>query len=178
MAYEEDTPQYEVDWEAGNPFYGMLKGESPRGAVLVVAAFADEVLEAMIRTKFSHAANVAERLLGQERSLNSFSAKIDLAYCLQLISASDYADLHIVRDIRNKFAHRHTKADFDVDWVRDKLANMKASWIREQLPIQPKLSAEKFIVTATILLAQIAGKAAIQLREAQSGASHEPGVGD
>lgn len=46
-----------------------------------------------------------DRLFRKSGPLSSFSAKIDLARLLAMTSSAIHSDLHILRDIRNEFAH-------------------------------------------------------------------------
>jgi len=51
--------------------------------------------------------------LGVNRPLGTFGARIDISYCLGLISKEELQDLQIIQDIRNKFAHRLHDISFD-----------------------------------------------------------------
>ena len=101
-----------------------LKAETDRGVVLVVAAFLDEQLEMLLTRHFIDDAKVARELLSNNGPLATFSSRIKLAYCLDLMHPEQYSDLQIIRKIRNEFAHSHTPADFSSDRVRDLCANL------------------------------------------------------
>jgi hypothetical protein len=45
--------------------------------------------------------------------LSTFSAKIDMAYALEIISDESRVELHKMRNIRNKFAHARKLLSFD-----------------------------------------------------------------
>jgi DNA-binding MltR family transcriptional regulator len=45
--------------------------------------------------------------------LSTFSAKIDLAFALKIIDQESKTDFHIIREIRNKFAHAPRMAHFE-----------------------------------------------------------------
>lgn len=51
--------------------------------------------------------------------LNNFATRINLAYCLGLISPDEYADLHTMREIRNYFAHGKEGSSFNDKYVTD-----------------------------------------------------------
>ena len=52
-------------------------------------------------------------------TLNNFATRINLAYCLGLISPDEYADLHTMREIRNYFAHGKRGCTFDDKYAAD-----------------------------------------------------------
>src|SRR5690606_17733970 len=61
---------------------------------------------------------------GTNAPLGSLSAKTLGAYCLGLISEDEFADIEIIRDVRNKFAHRLLEATFDDQSIKDKCKNL------------------------------------------------------
>ncbi|MCF3628642.1 MltR family transcriptional regulator [Thalassospiraceae bacterium LMO-SO8] len=63
-----------------------------------------------------------EKLFTGYGPLGSFSAKIDIAYALGAIPAWLQRDLHIVRDIRNEFAHSKEWMHFDHEEIKKLLA--------------------------------------------------------
>ncbi len=93
-----------------------LDAESDRGAAMLSAAYVDSWLEKAIKsrlcdTKVKKDETLFDRLFKSGNApIQSFSAKIDLAYSLKMIGLHSYTDLHIIRDIRNDFAHY---LDFD-----------------------------------------------------------------
>lgn len=44
---------------------------------------------------------------------SDFNRRIELTYCMGLISYDEWADLHLIRKVRNHFAHRPEGATFD-----------------------------------------------------------------
>ena len=63
---------------------------------------------------------------GNAGPLATFSAKIDLACLLNMVSDAIRSDLHAIREIRNEFAHQiahkleHTRLAFTAQHIRDK----------------------------------------------------------
>jgi DNA-binding MltR family transcriptional regulator len=106
--------------------YNDLDKESDRGAALLGAAFLDESLEAMLRMFFVDDSSLADELLGTDRPLGSFSARIRTAYAIGLLGREMYADLETVRSIRNDFAHDHRGLSFDNQSLADRARNLKA----------------------------------------------------
>jgi hypothetical protein len=88
-------------------FIEELKAQTDRGAVLIAAAVLDELLEMTISARLievggdRHAA-----LFGRGKPIDSFSAKIELGFRLGLYQNPARVQFEMIRDIRNKFAHR------------------------------------------------------------------------
>lgn len=98
-------------------FRRALSAETDRGAALYAAAFLDARLEALLRCFFVEREKVADDLLTGTGGLSTFSARIDLAILLGLASHSTWRDLHLIRRIRNDFAHHPEAIDFSHDPV-------------------------------------------------------------
>lgn len=103
-----------------------IEGQTDRGAAIVGAAWVEEAMSVAIES-FLHSDKKAwQRLFGGNGPLATLSAKIDLSRLLGLISETIRSDLHIIRDIRNEFAHQiahkteHTKLAFCSKHIADK----------------------------------------------------------
>jgi DNA-binding MltR family transcriptional regulator len=111
-------------------YFRSLFKESDRGAVLISATRLEEKLEllhrAYITQKVADPKKVLEELFRPYAPLSSFSAKIQLAYAYGLIDADDYADLSIIRRIRNDAAHTSVEFSFEPQEVCQKIAHLKA----------------------------------------------------
>jgi DNA-binding MltR family transcriptional regulator len=92
-----------------------LNAETDRGCALMAAAYLDAELESLLRVHFVQNKTVADDLLGQNRPLGTFSSRIDLAYALGLIPTTSFRDLHLIRKIRNDFAHKAAPLSFEYD---------------------------------------------------------------
>jgi DNA-binding MltR family transcriptional regulator len=57
--------------------------------------------------------------------LATFSAKIELTYCLGLISSDEYNNIKIVKSIRNDFAHRLSNLSFGIPPTQDRCSSLK-----------------------------------------------------
>jgi len=71
--------------------------------------------------------NKAEQIFGSHRPLYHLSPKIDIAYAFEVIDEDLYSDLRIIKDIRNKFAHREGPTDFRTPKVMELVRGFK-SW--------------------------------------------------
>ncbi len=121
--------------------------ESDRACVVLAASLLDSALETILRTRLTPVANSNDTLLdGAYSPLGTFSAKIDITYRIGLISGRFARDLHIVRRIRNDFAHNVISCSFDDSIIRNRtleLARSAEQWIsksdyRKAFPVGPK----------------------------------------
>lgn len=79
--------------------------ESDRAAVILGAARMDVALYDLLTARLLPSPTSTDELFDGEAPLGSFSAKINMAYRLGLIEAAFARALHILRKIRNAFAH-------------------------------------------------------------------------
>jgi DNA-binding MltR family transcriptional regulator len=82
-----------------------IENQTDRGAAIVGAAWVEEELHAAIESFLEKDKAAWDRLFRKSGPLSSFSAKIDLARLLGMVSNVVASDLHILREIRNEFAH-------------------------------------------------------------------------
>ena len=99
-------------------FRVALKEESDRGCALIVASYIDVSLEALLNAAFTGSRKIKEGLLGTARPIGTFSARIDIGYCVGLLPERVYRDLHLIRKIRNEFAHAPVATTFQTPEVK------------------------------------------------------------
>ena len=103
-----------------------LETQSDRGAVIIAAAWLDDMLLHLLKSTLKDHKASWTKLFGTGGPLESFSNRIDLATLLGIISTEVRSDLHIIREIRNEFAHqvahrkRHDALTLDSDHIADK----------------------------------------------------------
>jgi hypothetical protein len=78
---------------------------SELSTVLVSTAFLDGGLQHLLFMKMNLSEEEANRIFGRKGCLRDFYAKIEKAYAFELIDGDVRQDLHVIRDIRNEFAH-------------------------------------------------------------------------
>lgn len=125
-----------------------LQKETDRGAALLGAAFLDDVLDVMLRAAFVADNEAVNRILGAGRPLESFGARAHLAYCLGLVAPDVYADINLIREIRNDFAHRHP-TNFDHPEILAKCRKLKC--VDVMLPDDSCGCRERFIVDVVLI---------------------------
>jgi hypothetical protein len=113
-------------WDA--KFREDLAHESDRAIAIVGAAQLEQALEALLRNHLVPCGTQDDPLFdGPYAPLANLSSKIDLAHRLGLISARWCRDLHLIRKIRNAFAHNVSGCTFDDSSVRSRVLELVRS---------------------------------------------------
>jgi len=109
-----------------NKFMNEFNKESDRAAVIISAAMLDTALETLVKKKLVKVSKSEENLIGEPYApISSFAAKINLAYRMGLISANLCHGLHVIRDIRNDFAHNIEECSFQKQGVRARVTKLQ-----------------------------------------------------
>ena len=110
-------------------FLTELNRESDRGLALVGAVLIDEKLAETLKAFFRDGAP-SKRLVDEPNSpLGTFSARTDACHALGLIDDFEFAEINLVRKIRNKFAHARHGLSF-----KDPVIRGLCSSLRSELP--------------------------------------------
>jgi hypothetical protein len=117
------TPRPKTADEWLEAVHREFQRESDRAAAIVSCAILDEGLKALLRKRLVAPEKPNHSLIdGPNPYLDSFSARIDASFQLGLISQYLARDLHLIRKIRNEFAHQPQECTFETsrvgDWVR------------------------------------------------------------
>ncbi len=105
----------------------QLEKESERGTVIVSAALMDEALAELIKAKLVPSPRKDkddELFVGSYAPLGSFSARIDFAYRLGIIASSTRSSLHLLRRLRNDFAHSSLHMSFQTNSVKSRIREL------------------------------------------------------
>ena len=102
-----------------------MEGQTDRGVAIVGAAWVEEGLFAAIESFLHSGTQPWKRLFDISGPMSTLSAKTDLARLLGMISKVIWSDLHIIRDIRNEFAHTPQAIDFETDEISKEVENLK-----------------------------------------------------
>lgn len=103
MAKKNNQPPF--DWNSFTAFVDEFKEESDRAAVILGAAKLDSLLGQILDRRLLPSLGSTDELLEGDSPLSTFSARINTCYRLGLITADFAKALHLVRRIRNSFAH-------------------------------------------------------------------------
>jgi DNA-binding MltR family transcriptional regulator len=123
MSHQKETSAKLKDHEG---FREELKNESDRAVAIVGAAFLDEHLRDVIGYFLIDDKRAIEGLFRVNGVLGSFGGKIEMAYCLGLLSKRDYHDLKVIQKIRNRFAHELHGLSFASEQIVEQCKLFKA----------------------------------------------------
>jgi hypothetical protein len=97
-----------------------MEAAADRPAAIVIASLVESRLTSAIQAAMVNLPELRASFFRADGPLGNFGTKIDLARLAGLLSEDAHNDLHIVRKIRNEFAHRLVPTSFDKnDRVRD-----------------------------------------------------------
>ena len=99
-----------------------LEQHSHAAHAVLVASILESRLATLLSMYMPNLSNrLREKLFNGYGPLSSFSAKIDVAYALDLIPESLRRDLHVIREIRNEFAHSTVSIHFGSEPIKTML---------------------------------------------------------
>lgn len=101
-------------------FLKEFQNESDRAAVVLGAAYVDAMLLEALERVLPHKRGGRDRLLAADGPLGALGARITLVERLGLIDRTLADALRLLKDIRNPFAHLHTKASLADGPLADK----------------------------------------------------------
>lgn len=99
-------------------FRNSILEETDRGAVLMSAAFLDDKLKELIQKRLVHDTKVGRRAFEFNGPLGTFASRIDFAYLLGILPKNAWKDLHLIRKIRNEFAHSAAPLTYENEKVK------------------------------------------------------------
>lgn len=100
--------------------------ESDRGAALLFAAVIDNELGDLLRRSMVEH-KVSDELFDQRGPLSAFAARIDICLALGLIDEAMHKQLHLIRKVRNHFAHHPVDMTFEDPLLAIPIKNMHGS---------------------------------------------------
>jgi len=106
-------------------FFAFYSNEPDRSAAILVPAKLDSQLLLCLQRKLLPPKKENEDpLLRSDRALGTFSSRIEMCYRLGIIDADFTAALHLVRKIRNEFAHGFDAQGFTTPQHKDRLIEL------------------------------------------------------
>ena len=139
MKYDRNSPEARQRMMA---LVEEMAQQTDRGAAIIATAWVEEAISAAIESFLQSETKAWQRLFDGNGPLATLSAKIDLARLLGLTTETIRSDLHIIRDIRNEFAHQiahkteHTKLTFSSNHIRDKCMALRC--VAHEKPSEPR----------------------------------------
>jgi DNA-binding MltR family transcriptional regulator len=126
LAMRDDLPQIDLG-EA----LRQLSENAEAGTALVTVAAIDKWLQELLLARMQKISNtVASRIFGSIGPLYEVAPKADMAYAFGLIDEATLANLRVLRDIRNEFAHTTEQIHFSTD-VISSLCKKFSSWTQD-----------------------------------------------
>jgi len=102
-----------------------LKTDGARGAVALGSALIEDVLQACIMLSMvTLTSSEIDELFSGQSPIASFSARVRVAYALNIFGRKTRSDLNTVREIRNAVVHAKKSFTFDTQAVKDAVNNM------------------------------------------------------
>jgi DNA-binding MltR family transcriptional regulator len=108
-----------------NEFLEPFQRETDRAAALLAAAMLDDKLLEILESFFAKSDSSKKLLRGPGAPLGTFAARIEAAHALGFLDDAEYGEIHIIRKIRNRFAHGWRSLTFASDSVRDPVRNLR-----------------------------------------------------
>lgn len=112
------TKKFQEVWQ-------ILKKESVRGSVIIASAIIEDLLEELLKKRLLLCDEDNDLLFsGANAPIGNMASKIELSYRIGCISPKLRKSLHILRKLRNDFAHLSHEIDFDTPSVKDRTRNL------------------------------------------------------
>lgn len=135
-------------------FLSVLSKEVDRGAALTAAAFAEEMLDNILRSFLADVPETKELTTGFAAPIGTLAAKAKLAYALGLLDDELYKSINTVRKIRNEFAHQWKPMSFDMQSIHDLVSALPSHPILNSLP-SPTNTRETFDASISAVLLEL-----------------------
>lgn len=139
-------------FEQLNTLSVRLHGLNEQGLVLTLAAFADDSLRELLLSYMFDNAATKKLVSGYDAPLGTFSAKINAAFSLGLITPGQYSDLDHTRKIRNIFSHTWHEVSFETPDVKKHILALSYSNLHLE---PPKTLREKLETSTSSLLLEL-----------------------
>ncbi len=107
-----------------NAFADEFERESDRAAVILVCAKLDELLHLALTRKLLPCPTAQDDFLRTDGPIGTFASRITLAHRLGLIDDNFAHTLHLIRKIRNEFAHASAGAQLGSGSHADRIRSL------------------------------------------------------
>lgn len=135
---------------------------SDRAAVILSAAMLDDLLRDVLVARLVPNTSASDPLFdGANAPLSTFSSRIDACYRLGLISAKLARDLHLIRTLRNDFAHNIKGCTFTEFAAKNRVEELMRShgffdrspkWAKKQ---GERSTRDEFLTTAQMIIIEL-----------------------
>lgn len=143
-----------------------FKAESDRAAVILGAAKLDMMLFQILQARLVPCATGKDELLEGDNPLGIFSARINMAFRLGIITAEFARALHLIRRIRNSYAHEFSGVSLSSGAHRDRVRELVLPfvshrgflWILKRFFGNNRSPATEFRAAVAMLCLRLEGK--------------------
>lgn len=119
--------QYQVQWYGR--YMDLFNQESDRACVILTVSIIDELLTSILKMKLVDQHSSNDTLFdGANAPFSNFNSKIDISYRLGVLSSRLCRDIHLIRRIRNEFAHNIEGCDFKDSRVQNRVGELTKSF--------------------------------------------------
>jgi DNA-binding MltR family transcriptional regulator len=138
-----------------------LAGTSDRSCVITAASIIDHLLLEFLRARLVPNSTAQDSLFdGQNAPLGNFSARIEIAHRIGLVSGQLARDLHLIRRMRNDLAHSIVGRTFADPGVADQVLHlMRSLAIMDRCPfmVSPPYDGVrgKFMVCVIVIISNL-----------------------
>lgn len=121
------TKEEGISIKFGKRVSDALSEESDRACVVLVASWVDHFLRFKLAQEFSKGNSDARgALFSSNGPFATFSAKLNVVFCAGWIDRDLYHDLHVIRKLRNEFAHSIDSYTLDDEPFPSMVAKLRA----------------------------------------------------
>ena len=106
-----------------------LRNETDRGCALMAAAYLDDQLGRLLQSVLVDDAKAVDELLGPSGALGTFSSRIEACYALGLLPPMARRDLHLIRKVRNEFAHTPSPRAFEDSPIASRCSELHYAFV-------------------------------------------------
>jgi len=135
-----------------------MEKSDDRSCAILSASYIDHCLDLLIRNSLLGNENTIKELMSATRPLSTFSAKSNIAFCLNLIPEGFFNDITRIRKIRNKFAHQFKGMTFNDEPIKTWAMEMGTESSIEKVGISEEILSnprDRFIVSGTMLMNEL-----------------------
>jgi DNA-binding MltR family transcriptional regulator len=134
-------------------FLKELKSQTDRGTAIIAAAVLDDLLQILLTARFVELSGERHDGLFKKTGapLSSFSSKIEVCFAVGLLSNEARLAMHLIREVRNEFAHRIEQITFDHPNVATKIETRMLDSIKKLAKSNREMFIDSFSAVALII---------------------------
>ncbi|WP_139225649.1 hypothetical protein [Paracidovorax konjaci] len=117
---------HSLDLDDYQDMVAMFHSESQRGAAVLAGSYLENFLGTYLESRMVDK-SMSDKIFGASGPLSSFSQRIDFAHAFGFLQPKVCRQLHLVRKIRNHFAHHPKEASFSASPAKDWVTNLAAN---------------------------------------------------